>query len=100
MGPLLAVTLLIVAALAALALAAVGIVATFTALSNAYNADAIAAENAAIAAKILSEAYDECRQKYENMISTMENYKTAREGLESLTKGTVEYQEALFKANE
>jgi hypothetical protein len=48
----------------------------------------------------LAEAYNEAKQSYEDMVAAMDNYKSARESLDSLTEGTIEYQEALNKANE
>ena len=65
-----------------------------------YNKDATAAEKAEAAAKDLAEAYSQTKSKYEEMISSMENYKTARDGLNSLAKGTQEYRDQLNKANE
>ena len=97
--PVLVVTLLIVAAIAALAAIVVLLVKGIQALVAAYNADEIAAEKAATAAKNLGEAYNECKQEYEDMISAMENYKSARDALDNLTKGTQEYKEALKEAN-
>lgn len=97
--PLLAVTLLIVAAIAALAAVVALVVTGIQAMVAAYNADAIAAENAATAAKNLGEAYSEVKSEYEDMISAMENYQSARDALDELTKGTEEYREALKEAN-
>lgn len=97
--PLLAVTLLIVAAIAALAAIVAVVVVGIQAMVQAYNADAIAAENAATAAKNLGEAYNECKQEYQDMISAMENYQSARDALDNLTKGTEEYRQALKEAN-
>ena len=97
--PVSVVILLIVAALGALVAISAGVIAAFNAISNAYNADAIAAENAATAAQNLAEAYGEVKQEYEDMISAMENYHSARDALDDLTKGTEEYQEALKEAN-
>lgn len=99
MPPLLAVSLVFLAALAALALIIWGVVSAVEAITNAYNADAIAAENAETAAKNLAEAYKTTKQEYEDMIAAMENYQSAREGLDSLTKGTEEYRKALKEAN-
>ena len=65
-----------------------------------YNEDAIAAKNAEEAAQELAKAYSEVKNKYEEMISTMDGYKSAREGLDNLTKGTNEYREQLIKAND
>ena len=90
---------LVMLAIAALIGVIAGIVAIIGSLSDAYNADAIAAENAATAAKNLGEQYGECKSEYEDMISAMENYQSARDGLEELTKGTEEYKEALKDAN-
>ena len=100
MSPLLIITLALVAAMAVLAATIMGIVAVAKAISNAYNADAIAAENAANAAKGLAEAYDEAKTHCEQMIAAMDNYKSARDALSELTKGTQEYIDALQTANE
>ena len=97
--PVSVVILLIVAALGALIAISAGVIAAFDAISNAYNADAIAAENAATAAQNLAEAYNEVKQEYEDMISAMENYQSARDALDNLTKGTEEYRQALKEAN-
>lgn len=99
LSPLLALTLLFVATLAGVALVIVGVVAAFKGLSDAYNADVIAAQKAHETARELSEAYDDCKQHYQDMINTMSEYKEARESLEKLTEGTKEYDEALQKAN-
>ncbi len=99
LSPLLALTLLFVATLIGVAAIVAGIVIAFKALSDAYNADAIAAKKAHAVAKELSEAYDDCKQHYQDMINTMSQYKEARNSLEQLTKGTKEYDEALQKAN-
>ena len=100
MPPLLAITLIFVAALIALAAIVFVVVSAVQAITAKYNEDAIAAENAANAAKNLAEAYNEVKEEYNSMIAAMENYQSAREGLESLTKGTQEYREALNQANE
>ena len=99
MWPVLLVTLLIVAAIGTLVAIFAGLKAIVEAVSNAYNADAIAAENAENAAKNLGEAYNECKQEYEDMIAAMDNYKSARDALDELTKGTKEYDAALKEAN-
>ena len=99
LSPLLALTILFIATLAGVALAIVGVVAVFKALSDAYNADAIAAQKAREVANELAETYDNCKQHYQDMISAMSEYKEARKSLEELKKGTDEYKEALQKAN-
>ena len=65
-----------------------------------WNKDAIAAEKAAKSAELLKERYNETKQAYENLISSMEEYQTARDGLDSLTEGTDEFKTALKKAND
>lgn len=89
-----------IAVVAAAVAAAIAIlVLTIKALSNAYNADSIAAEKAEESARNLAEAYNEAKTEYEDMISAMENYQSARDGLDSLTKGTEDYSSALKEAN-
>ena len=97
--PVLVVTLAIVAAIGLLIGLAAGLIAAVNAISDAYNADAIAAENAKKAADNLAEAYGNVKSEYEDMISTMENYQSARNALDDLTEGTQEYEAALKEAN-
>ena len=99
-APLLAVTLLLVAAMVGLAAIVALVVAVVKGLSDAYNADSIAAEKAAAAAKGLAEAFDEAKAHYEDMVSSMEKYQTARDSLAQLTEGTEEYRQALKEAND
>jgi hypothetical protein len=98
-NPIMWIALVIVGVIAALAALVAVIGAVSKALSDAYNADAIAAEKAEASARALSEAYNEAKQSYEDMIAAMDEYKSARESLDSLTEGTKEYQEALEQAN-
>ena len=97
--PLLAITLALVAAVVALVAIYAILSTVIKSVVDWYNKDAIAAEKAAAAAKGLADTYEEAKNKYNEMIAAMENYKTAREGLDSLTKGTEEYAEALKEAN-
>ena len=87
-----AALLLIVAVIA-------GVAIGLNKLTQLYNADAIAAEKAAKTAEELGKMYDEAADKYQNMINTMSQYEEAQKSLETLTKGTEEYKEALDKAN-
>lgn len=100
MSPVLALTLVLTAAIVALAAIIFVVVNAVQAISAKHNEDAIAAENAANAARNLAEAYEEVKEEYNSMISAMENYQSARESLDSLTQGTQEYREALNQANE
>jgi hypothetical protein len=59
--PILLITLAIAAAMLVLVGVVMGVVAIFNAMSDAYNKDAIAAENAETAAKNLAAAYDEAK---------------------------------------
>lgn len=77
-----------------------GTVKAVQAFNNDIEKNTQAAENAETAAKQLSERYNECKQEYEDMISSMEEYQTARDGLDSLTRGTEEYSNALKEANQ
>jgi hypothetical protein len=83
---------LVIAGVIAALVALVGIV---SALTNAYNADAIAAEKAKQTAEELSAAYDDCATSYQEMIDTMSKYEEARNSLDQLVEGTEEYKEAL-----
>ena len=100
MGPVAAMMILLLSSLAAIVLIGAAVVAIITKISNAYNKDAIAAKNAAQAAQALGEAYETARQKYETMIKTMSEYKSAQESLDALTRGTAEYTAKLNEANE
>lgn len=59
-----------------------------------------ALEKAKKTAQELSENYDSAKQKYDEFISAQSNYNTITNEINELTKGTLEYQEALLKANE
>ena len=87
------------AIMAALAIAITGVVLVVNALSDAYNADAIAAEQAKKTAQELAEQYDYIKEKYENMVAAMTKYKEATDALKKLAEGTDEYKEALEAAN-
>jgi hypothetical protein len=79
--------------------AVAGLIIAIKKMQEAQNADAVAADNAANAARNLAAAYDEAKSSCEALMSAMNNYKNARDGLDSLTKGTQEYNEALKEAN-
>lgn len=92
LGPLGLVLLGIAATIAAVTAACV-------ALSNAYNADAIAAKEAADAAKEAATSAEEATNAYEELVSGLNAYDTAVEKLNDLKEGTDEYTEALREAN-
>ena len=59
-----------------------------------------AAENAAKSAESAANAFQQASQAYQNFKSNMSNLKEAKDGMKGLVKGTLEYKEAVMKANE
>lgn len=57
-------------------------------------------KEAAKLTKALQETASQTQEKFEEFKNTISNYESAKDGLKELTKGTVEYKEALVKANE
>lgn len=80
--------------------AAAALVLISKAVYNSIHKEEIAAEAAAKAASDLGNAYDECREKYQQMIDEFNEYKDAIDALDNLTKGTQEYRDALEEANQ
>jgi methyl-accepting chemotaxis protein len=58
------------------------VITSFKALSDAYNADAIAAEKAREEAKSLADAYNEVKEKYEELKQTIADYKDAQDAID------------------
>lgn len=98
-NPILWIALAIAGVVAALVILVTTIKGLSKAISDAYNADAIAAEKAEASARKLGEAYNEVKQEYQDMIAAMEEYQSAKDALSALTEGTEEYREALKEAN-
>lgn len=94
LGLSLAGTILVVVA------AAAALVLISKAVYNSIHKEEIAAEAAAKAASDLGNAYDECREKYQQMVDEFNEYKDAIGALDNLTKGTQEYRDALEEANQ
>lgn len=94
LGLSLAGTILVVVA------AAAALVLISKAVYNSIHKEEIAAEAAAKAASDLGNAYDECREKYQQMIDEFNEYKDTIDALDNLTKGTQEYRDALDEANQ
>lgn len=92
LGPYLVIVLAVIAAVTALVL-------VFKALSNWYNKDKLAAEEAAKSAAALAEQYDKVKSAYDEMMKSISSYEDAEKALDKLTKGTKEYEEALKNAN-
>ena len=90
----------VVGIIAAVVAAAAALVLISKAVYNSIHKEEIAAKAAAQAASDLGKAYDECREKYQQMINEFNEYKDAIDALDNLTKGTQEYRDALDEANQ
>ena len=83
-----------------IAAAAIGAVTVGAiALHRWYTKDARAAEEAADAAQKASEAANSVKEVHQGVIDTLNQYDTATEKMNSLTKGTQEWKDALNEAN-
>ncbi len=89
------VYLIIAAVIAIVSLLVVGI----KALVDAYNADAIAAEKAAEAARELTSVYEDTKTANEELKKSISEYNDGVKALKELEEGTDEYKDALEKAN-
>jgi hypothetical protein len=88
------------ATIAVAAVAIAGAIAIYKEVDEWWNKNAIAAENARNAANAAAEGYNNLKAAYDNLTNSFNNYEQEIEGLNSLTKGTLEYEEALLSANE
>lgn len=85
----------------AAAAAAVAIVAGTVALAvETYNKHNKAAKEAAAQAQEAATAFNKVQESYNTFTENIQTYKDAKEGMASLTRGTVEYQQAIIKAND
>jgi len=85
---------------AAIAIVVAGIAIMATAVDANRKKEEKAAEQAKALAKAVSAGFDEAKASYEELNNTVSNYESAREGLKELTKGTLEYNDAIQEANE
>lgn len=76
---------------------AAGTIYTFYKVINKENEEAQRAEKRA---KALADELAKTKQRYEELKQSMSQYKEGVDGLKQLTKGTLEYSEAISKANE
>ena len=84
----------------AAAAAAIAIVAgTIHLATESYNKHNKAAKEAAERATEAATAFNKVQESYNTFNDTVSAYKEAKDGLASLTKGTVEYQAAIIEAN-
>lgn len=99
----LAAVLAIVAVLAISLVGLVGVIWLVTtavnAITDAYNADAIAAERANEALKEQKEVLEEVKGKHEELINTLKEYDEAYNSLKQMTEGTDEWKEAVEQLN-
>lgn len=77
-----------------------GIVAVLYTATLAYNADAIAAENAASANEKATNAATKAKDAYQSLVNSIKDYEKAVSAIDGLTKGTEEYTAAVEEANE
>ena len=87
------------AAAAVAAVAVAGAVAAYQALNAELNKNEIAAEKAKKAAENLKKEYEKVSAEYEDLLNIISKYNTAKQSLENLTKGTVEFSKAVQDAN-
>ena len=97
-APVLAITLLIVTAIAALVAIVWLAVKAFEAWKASTPEGKLAAAKEAAAAA--GEAFERAKTAAEELKTTIEEYDTAIDKLKGLTKGTLEYEEAVMTANE
>ena len=97
-------SLVIFGLLLAALLVVVGVVALLVvgikALVNWWNQDAIAAEKAAEKAKELAEAYQNTKQAYEDLKSSIADYEEAQNAIAKLKEGTEEWRDAIYESNQ
>lgn len=99
MSPVLAITLLIIAALAILAVGIMAVVGVIKLISDAWNADAIAAENANKKLGEAKQIVEDTTKAYEDLKASIEDYRSAQSAIEAMTEGTKEWKEAVREAN-
>lgn len=99
MSPVLAITLLIIAALAILAVGIMAVVGVINLISDAWNADAIAAENANKKLGEAKQIVEDTTKAYEDLKASIEDYRSAQDAIEAMTEGTKEWKEAVREAN-
>lgn len=88
-----------IAIYAALALAIGAVVAIGKLLYDQYHADAQGAKEAAEQAQVLTERYEELKNKAQELNDAIADYEDAQKALSELEKGTDEYAAALENAN-
>ena len=96
----LGVIMIIIIAIIALAVGLVmGIMAIVNAVSDWYNADKLAAEQAAKHAEETAAAYEKVKEKYEELKKSLEDYNKAQNAIAALKEGTEEWRQAIQDSN-
>ena len=90
---------LLALAIGALIATIIILVAAFKSISNAYNADAIAAKKAKENAKALADTYSEVKDKYEELKNSLADYQESQNAINKLREGTLEWKQAIQEAN-
>ena len=93
--PLLIIMLLLAAAIAVV----VGAIAGFKAIANAIVTPAEHLENLTEQTEQAKNSAEEAKQAYEDLLNGRNTYNSLLDELDKLTAGTLEFQEALLKAN-
>lgn len=83
-------------AVAAAAALGVAIYATV----KAYNKQADALKDAKVQQELVNKSLSDARTEYSQLKSAVESYANSQKALEELTKGTTEWKQALFEANQ
>ena len=97
LGPIGFVLAAIVAAMALIAVAFVGLSAIFNAIKN--STPEAKFEKVKAATDGMADAAEKAQNKYQNLLDTITNYDSAVEALDDLTAGTNEFTSALLTAN-
>lgn len=98
-GATVAILLIVVATVAIVVAAIYGLVKIVQAATDAYNADAIAAEKANQALKEQKEQLENAKTAHEELLTILEEYNTAYDTLMTLTQGTKEWNEQVKEVN-
>ena len=98
LAPLLIVTLALAAALAVLVGLGYGISAAFKAIKDSTPEGKL--QKATEAAKEAADAYNQIKDAYDNLVSSIEDYQNARSAINDLKEGTVEWCDAIETANQ
>lgn len=89
-----------IAAIVAAAAALVGVVLLIKTIADAFNDAAIGLDNATEAAKNATQALSDVKTTFSELKSDIENYQGMQDAFDNLTKGTLEWNQALRENND